>query len=361
MPKRKFVGLVGDIPDRLTKVFKFIDPVSYPQTDGILQQAGLVISHSYISPRVNYFIIKAKQLGITTLYLVDGPLEWSNSYLNARLFARNRFFDGALMEPLLHDIVLAVSPAQAAYLQYRNAGREIRFFAYNNKRITDMSLSSNNDKTEARWQFLITTAKYPYFNQVESHNLVQMLRRLVESLQRCGYSYVFRLYDPLLQDALSVKDNNLTQGSFSDALAQVSCVIGTSSSVLLQSMAHNKPTATMIYRDSPLFYQTGWLLGNLESYDDTLQSMLSLDSTRMEFQRYSLKQNLSQTDFYKVLDDISKLKSEPAAPKEDPDCVRFERSVLLSLLESRHNINISYLWYKIKRLWTRGRSKNKCG
>ena len=352
------MGLVGEIPQRLRSVVRFVDPVMYPDADAILQPAGLVISHSYINSRVNYFIIKAKQRGIATLYLVDGPLEWSNTYLNARLRARNRFFDGALMEPLLHDVVLAVSPAQRDYLRYRNADRAIRFLDYSNKRITKMS-SISNDKTEPACQFLITTAKYPYFNQIESHNLILILRRLVESLQRRGYSYAFRIYDPLLLEALPVKDNNITDGSFRDALAKVQCVIGTSSSVLLESMAHNKPTATMVYRDSPLFYQTGWLLGSLERYDETLDSMIAKDKTRMEFQRYSLKQNLSQKDFYQVLDDVAAKQGENSTPREDPNCVRFERSILLSLLESPYNFNLTYWWYKLRRRWSSNKANKK--
>jgi hypothetical protein len=306
---------------------------------------SLVITHSYLSPRANYFILQAKALDIPTLFLVDGPLEWSNSYLNPSLRKTNRFFRGYLMEPLIHDAILAVSHAQASYLAFRNPDRDHSFMTYKNQRLTSIKSSPSSHE---RWQFLITTAKTPYFEDREKNNLIHLLRQLTTVLEQNDYSYVFRIFDHALQEALSPKEN-LLEGSFEEALQQVGCVIGTPSSVLLQSMASGKPVGTLIYRDAPLFYQSGWLVGDLYSLEATLASMISREETRMEFQRYCLEQNLSQENFFTVLDERVKRQPGREHAKDDLQTLRFENSILRSLLESPLNFNPGYYFYKLKR------------
>ena len=46
-------------------------------------------------------------------------------------------------------------------------------------------------------------------------------------------------------------------------------------------MHHRRPTATLVFRDSPLFYQTGWILGGLGDWNSSFASMLAGDSERV--------------------------------------------------------------------------------
>jgi hypothetical protein len=349
MPRQKFVGLVGEIPERYRGVFKFVSKKEYLRAAALVTQARLVITHSHLSPRANYFILQSRARGIPTLLLVDGPLEWSNSYLNPSLRKTNPFFRGYLMEPLIHDAILAVSAAQAGYLAFRNTDRDISFMTYENKRLSSVSQAA---PSASRWQFLITTAKTPYFDDTEKNNLIHLLRQLTVALEQGGYSYVFRIFDKALQEALSLQDN-LLEGSFEEVLQQVECVIGTPSSVLLQSMASDKPVGTLIYRDSPLFYQSGWLVGDLYNLDATLASMISREDTRMDFQTYCLEQNLSQEDFFKVMDGLVKQQPRREKTTESLQTLHFENSILRSLLESPLNFNPGYYFYRIKRRFFR--------
>lgn len=345
MPLQKFIGLVGEIPERFGGVFEFVSKKEYLRAAVLVSQASLVITHSHLSPRANYFILQARAQGTATLLLVDGPLEWSNSYLNPSLRKTNPFFRGYLMEPLIHDAILAVSAAQAGYLAFRNPDRDFTFMTYKNKRLSSVKPAA---PSASRWQFLITTAKTPYFDDMEKNNLIHLLRQLTAALEQGGYSYVFRIFDNALQEALSPGEN-LLEGSFEEVLQQVECVIGTPSSVLLQSMASDKPVGTLIYRDSPLFYQSGWLVGDLYRLDATLASMISREDTRMDFQTYCLQQNLSQEDFFTALDELGKRQTEREDTTENLQTLRFENSILRSLLESPLNFNPGYYFYRIKR------------
>jgi hypothetical protein len=217
---------------------------------------------------------------------------------------------------------------------------------YRNQRVVGEPVPQGN----VRWQFLITTAKKPYFNQREKTDLIFLIRKLTETLNHTGYSYVFRIFDSELRKALPAEARNLTAGRFEDVLEQVECVIGTPSSVLLQSMASARPTGTLLYRDSPLFYQTGWLVGNLQNLEETLKSMITREKTRMEFQTYSVNQNLSQEDFYTALPTvITHRETEKPLRPESYEALRFENSTLKSLLESPQNISLGYWFYRLKK------------
>jgi hypothetical protein len=63
-------------------------------------------------------------------------------------------------------------------------------------------------------------------------------------------------------------------------------------------MQHDKPTGLLMFRDSPLFYQTGWLLGCNADWQASFTSMLARDSKRMGLQTETLRQNLSDEDFF---------------------------------------------------------------
>lgn len=346
MPKRKFVGLVGEIPAGFEYRFKFAVREEYPNARRLVSGALLVISHSYFCPKTNFFILQARARGITTAFLVDGPLEWSNSYLPRRRRTRHLSPNTHLMEPLLHDAVLAVSSAQAGYLAFKNSNESILAMTYANQRVIGEAVPSG----DTRWQFLITTAKKPYFNEQEKSDLIMLIERLVHVLEHGGYSYVLRIFDPGLTKTLPAHAQNLPEGRFEDVLKQVECVIGTPSSVLLQSMASDRPTGTLIYRDSPLFYQTGWLLGNLENLEKTLESMIAREKTRMDFQTFSVKQNLSQDDLYAILPTVVSHRTTQTPKPENYEALCFENSTLKSLLESPQNISLGYWFYRLQKL-----------
>ena len=90
-----------------------------------------------------------------------------------------------------------------------------------------------------------------------------------------------------------------------------------------------------------------------EDLDATLAAMLSREDTRMDFQTYCLEQNLSQEDFFTVLDGLVKQQPRREKTTESLQTLRFENSILRSLLESPLNFNPGYYFYKIKRRFFR--------
>jgi len=302
-----FEDLAGPIPERLEALFRFAKPNETLRIEKILPDCRLVISKSYLRPPVHRWIFEARRRGIPTLLLVDGPLEWSNVYRSPSLRRRMGAGQSGLFEPIIHDAVAGIGSSQIRWIDDRNAGRGIELMSYSNHRIRTRTRPIGDPERAGELDFLVTTARRPYFDEAERQALTRCLLDACEALSAGGYRYALRLFDRPLREALRRRRPDLqmeSKGSFTAALARTACVIGTPSSVLLEAMQHGKPTGTLIFRDTPLFYQTGWLLGGKSDWRASLESMLRREPERMEFQARSLRENLSEQDFFAYCDRI---------------------------------------------------------
>jgi hypothetical protein len=293
--------------------FRFLKPGQTARIRALLPDCRLVISKSFRRAKVNRWIFEARRLGVPTLLLVDGPLEWANLYLNPSL-ARLRASGAAsgLFEPVVHDAVATIGTAQTEWIEERNRGRGIAFMSYANRRIRtaqDKTMDRSTDADRARpFDFLVTTARTPYFDERERRALIATLSACGRALEAAGHRTLVRLFDDELRDAVRAAAPSSsfdTDGSFEDALARTRCVLGTPSSVLLEAMQHDRPTGLLMFRDSPLFYQTGWLLGCEADWEPSLRSMLERDPDRMAAQHETLRTNLSDQDFFEHCEAIA--------------------------------------------------------
>lgn len=329
-----FEPLAGPVPTRLESTIRFLKPGQTRRIEALLPDCGLVVSKSYLPPRVNRWIFAARHLGIPTLLLVDGPLEWSNLYRSPSLARHMGPRQSGLFEPIIHDAVATIGETQARWIDRRNEGRGIQLMSYANQRIETAGEQKASADETPELDFLVTTARTPCFDDAERRDLTRLLVDLCRALSAGGHRYALRLFDPALLRSLGEAIPGVpvdASGSFTEALARTRCVIGGPSSVLLEAMEHDKPTATLMFRDSPLFYQTGWLLGCTSDWGASLQSMLARPPERMDFQRRVLQENLSEQDFYeaceRALEDGS-LRSRPF----DAEDLEFENRALHRLL-----------------------------
>jgi len=302
-----FEAFTGPIPARLERCFRFAKPNEAIRIARTLPGCRLVISKSYLRPPVHRWIFEARRRGIPTLLLVDGPLEWSNVYRSPSLRRRMGPGQAGLFEPIIHDAVAGIGPAQIRWIGERNAGRGIELMTYSNHRIRTRIDPIGGPERREELDFLVTTARRPYFDEAQREALTRCLLDAADALSAGGYRHAFRIFDHPLLRRLRRRRPDLrvdATGSFASALARTSCVIGTPSSVLLEAMQHGRPTGTLIFRDTPLFYQTGWLLGGSSDWHASLESMLRREPERMAFQSRVLRENVSDEDFFAHCDRI---------------------------------------------------------
>ena len=298
--RRAFEAFAGPIPDAMKTLFRFQRPRNAARIQALLPDCRIVISKNYARPQSNRWIFEARRLGIPTLLLVDGPLEWANLYANPSLATLGENAAAGLFEPIVHDAVATIGNAQSQWIADRNEGRGIELMSYANQRIHTRTGLEPTDLSPD-FDFLVTTARTPYFNTREKADLGAALSACGAALERAGHRTLVRIFDEDLRATFRSTAPSCSfdiEGSFTEALSRTRCVVGTPSSVLLESMQHGKPTGLLMFRDSPLFYQTGWLLGCSEDWNASFASMLAPDSARMDVQRQSLRENLSDEDFF---------------------------------------------------------------
>lgn len=304
--QRAFEAFTGPIPADRRARFVFAKPRHAARIRAWLPDVRLVVSQSYARPEVDRWIFEARRAGKPTLLLVDGPLEWSNLHASPRLAAAGA---RSLFDPIIHDAVAAIGDSQSRFLASRNAGRGIVFTSYANRRIRTrldrigVPAAEAADRTDSAFEFdfLVTTARRAAFDEQERAALERALCRCAEALVDGGHRTLLRVFDERLERAFRVRNPVAVaeaSGPFADALARARCVIGTPSSVLLEAMVHDRPTATLIFRDAPLFYPTGWLLGGFADWQASLASMLARDPERMGRQREIVREHVSEADFF---------------------------------------------------------------
>ncbi len=328
--RRAFEALVGPVPEAARARHVFFKPERGARIGSALAGARLVVSQSYLRPELNRWIFAARRRSVPTLLLIDGPLEWANLHANPSLARRGAEGARALYDPIVHDAVAAIGEAQALALAHRNAGRGIVFKTYANRRIrTEAPATDRNDA--ARFDFLLTTARTAAFHAHDREALRTALCACAEALERAGYATLVRIFDEPIRAAVRAAAPHAhfdATGRFTDALAQTRCVIGTPSSVLLEAMHHDRPTATLVFRDGPLFDRTGWLLGGFGDWHASFASMLARDPERMSIQRDALQASLSDRDYFAAIEDLCAGEALTAPRPLDALDLEFEHHVL---------------------------------
>ena len=66
---------------------------------------------------------------------------------------------------------------------------------------------------------------------------------------------------------------NDTDNSFTETLKKYSNIITTTNSIMLTSMYHQRSVGQILFRDTPVFIQSGWNVSRSENINETLISM----------------------------------------------------------------------------------------
>lgn len=296
-----------------------------------LKKYNAIISLLYQNSISNFIILKAKRLGIKTILLSDGIYDFANSYKNPD----RKKYNLNLFDPIFHDYFLCIGRKEKKMLE--NSFNQVE--QYLPKRILD----THHERIllAEKGKVLITTANTPYFNEIEKKELVELLKRIILSLENLNIKYIFRIFDLNLINELNILDsNNLKEGSFESVLKDIEYVITTPSSISLTSMFHQRAVAHLIYRDTPILIQSGWNISKSYPIEKTLVSFINKDKERIDFQNKILKNYIVDKEADDILSKIIEKKFEQK--KEE-----FIITNLENMLNSIFNFNIEYFFRKI--------------
>ncbi|MGB3620392.1 MAG: hypothetical protein WBA20_03510 [Ketobacter sp.] len=321
----------------------------YKNSPDFFSSYDLIVSVLYYSPLSNFVVQKANESGTKTALLIDGVFDWANVTINPVVKKTGIM----TFHPIIHDVFLVIGESEKLYFE----SRLVNTLQYLPGRVLKVEKRMALPRVP---RVLITTANTAYFNDREKRVLLSMLKRLIVKLKDRHVPIIYRIFDRELLSALSVADeDNYLSGSFQSVLASCTCVITTPSSVALSSMYHRRSVGILVFRDTPMFLQSGWLLLSGSDFDEEIESMLAMDEARLGFQDFEVGKYINGKDleFERVLLEATEYKKQ-----------EFVKSNNRALLDSPFNLNIEYLARKVlsyieKIEFTRGilrKLKNRC-
>lgn len=277
-----------------------------------------------VSPEVKFVTEVAKSMGLPVVLVLDGVLEYSNVFYNKKYL-----YSQGLYHPCIADLVLTSNFNDKVFFEKKG----VKSMVFQNGRIFPSNKIENRKDVNNEKYVLITTANTPYFNTDEFQALIFLLKKLIENLQDSNIDYKFRFFDKTLIEKLGVTpDMNLINGSFYDCAKDSLAVVSTPSSILYTSIMLDIPTCCIQYRNTPVFMNMAWNLSNEYHIRSLLESMISREEVRMDYQR-SL---MNETEVKKNNELKSELEVLISEKEKKIDFSLLERSVLLS----PYNVNI---------------------
>jgi hypothetical protein len=119
-------------------------------------------------------------------------------------------------------------------------------------------------------------------------------------------------------------------------------VITTPSSVAVASMFHRRSTALLIYRDWPMFLQTGWLIPSVEVFKNNFDSFFYCDKSRIAVQdRFFLNYSTAKGITTRIKDilNVELLTSH--------DCDKLVIRSYENMLLSKFNFNFEWFFRRV--------------
>jgi glycosyltransferase involved in cell wall biosynthesis len=232
------------------------------ETPGRLRDDTRVVAVSDVRSFLALGVLRqARGVGACTVLLMDGIIEYRNTFLNPRN-------DSGFLRPAPVDVVACAGPADEQRL--RSLGNDV--VATGLPRLAGIEPMTMPMRPEV----LVATARQPAFNDDERHRLATSLALLRDRLEALGVPARWRL-----TGGLELEVNiPLDTAPLSESLAAASAVITTPSTLLVEAMRAGRPTALLHPFDTPCWPLAAWILDDptlarADRVDDAIRSMLA--------------------------------------------------------------------------------------
>jgi glycosyltransferase involved in cell wall biosynthesis len=185
---------------------------------------------------------EARRVGARLVLVMDGLVEYRNTFLNPRNGAQ-------FLRPAPADLVVCCGETDERVLTAMGN----RAVATGLPRLDRLAAEGPLPPPD-RPGLLVATANTPAFNEEERHRLLEALRRLRTVVERMGIAARWRLTGGLASDLGVERDASPVR----ESLGAVSAVITTSSTLLVESMLAGRPTAILHAHPTPLWQAAAW-------------------------------------------------------------------------------------------------------
>lgn len=306
----------------------------YRRDCDFIKQFDAFVCAFYTMPHNVLLTIKFKSLNIPTIICTDGVFDFANSSKNPMVTK----FGAIMYRPILQEYFLCVGKKEAKY--FSNQAKTVQYLP---KRVLNaMELIPVPRKRRV----LLTTANSAYFDEVEFDLLLSLLVDIIDVLVAAEVDFNLRIFDSKLLSALthqcSTDIYNDVETDFEKTLQRYSNVITTPSSIAIPAMYHQRAVGTLIYRDEPLFLQTGWQFTSKSVFSNALKSFLSLNGQRIDFQNHIVNEYAVSEGITDKLSEIISAESNNKKLQE-----QYINRSMYNMLNSSFNFNFEYAVRKV--------------
>lgn len=209
---------------------------------------NVVVVKETQSPLSRWALRQARLSGATSVLLMDGVLEYRNTF-------HNPFVDKNFLRPALAQIVACAGPMDEALL--KSWGNDA--VATGLPRIhASFPMPLPPPLLSRPPAFLVATANRPAFNPEERTRLIAALRLFQQELGRRTIRPIWRLTGGLDIELGVTNDTRALR----DCLADASAVLTTPSTLAIEAMAAGRPTMLIHPHPGPLWQRTPWVWRN---------------------------------------------------------------------------------------------------
>ena len=263
-----------------------------PSRWSVPDDAGIVISHMhYRWDELSALRKITENNRVPVLVLTDGILEYRNTWEHPDLP------EGCIFQPLCGHKLACIGRGQARVIE--SWGNPGRCEVVGMPRLDQMSSRPKTPiRSEGPFRLLIATANTPAFTTQQRDSLVDSLKYLIDRFRRKPnvsgrpVELTWRLTDGLSNELELPELPSDQLPSLHEAIDQADAVITSPSTLYLESIRRERPTAVLDYWNSPTYVTPAWSITANAHVDQVLTQLADPPAHRMMFQNFVLHEQL---------------------------------------------------------------------
>ena len=255
---------------------------------------GIVITHMhYRWDEISALRQIYESTNIPILILADGILEYRNTWQNPTIA------DGSIFQPMIGHKLACIGNSQARHIEsWGNSGKcEVTGLPRFDSIFSSEYLPIQKD---GPFRLLIATANSPAFDNDQRNRVVQSIRNLKERFEKNRQvngrpvEVIWRLTDGLHEELDLPRHLNKSARPYplSDMVELSDAVITTPSTLYLDSVAKNRPTAILDFNNTPAYVNSAWTISAPVHINEVLNELENPPPTKFFYQQTALRDHL---------------------------------------------------------------------
>jgi hypothetical protein len=303
---------------------------TFPPNWSVPDDAGIIVTHMHYRWEEIHALRKVYQEHqIPILILADGILEYRNIWQHPDLA------DGCVFQPIVGHKLACIGQGQVQVVEsWGNLGK---CESVGLPRLDSLSEQSAPPvSTEGTFRVLVATANTPAFNDEQRQSVIDSLTHIQKRLSQNSkvngrpVEVTWRLTDGLDRDLGLEELTDEDRVPLSIAIDHSDAVITTPSTLYLESVLKQRPTAILDFHNTPHYVNSAWMINAPKHFNEIIRELADPPASKMLFQETLLHRELrcdgKATE--RLCQLISTMVEEGAAARRDNHKIKLPHRIL---------------------------------